>query len=118
MQEILQRRPVDGIFFYSDIMAIGAMRVLHREGISVPSDVKVIGFDNIAVAEHLPVSLTTVGQPVLEPVDAAISQIKTRLEDPDLARQFCRFETGLIIRESAPVGSELSREEIFSPKET
>lgn len=47
----------------NDHMAVGVLRELHDRGLHVPRDVSVAGFDNIALAEHLCPSLTTVRIP-------------------------------------------------------
>ena len=52
----------DAIFCASDLIAIGAMKCLRNEGYKIPEDVLVIGFDNIAIAEYVRPSLTTVQQ--------------------------------------------------------
>ncbi len=47
----------------NDYMAIGALRELRDRGLRVPHDVSVTGFDNIALAEFIYPSLTTVNIP-------------------------------------------------------
>jgi LacI family repressor for deo operon, udp, cdd, tsx, nupC, and nupG len=54
------------IFCFNDQMAIGAMDVLRRRGLSVPDDVSVVGFDDIPFARYTVPPLTTVAQPVRE----------------------------------------------------
>lgn len=68
MDSLLQRAPdPDGVFAASDLMALGAMQVLRREGRRVPQDVAVVGFDDIDLAASAVPSLTTVRQdPVLQ----------------------------------------------------
>ncbi|MEV6251607.1 substrate-binding domain-containing protein, partial [Streptomyces sp. NPDC051742] len=57
------RRPeVTAVFAANDQMAMGLMRSLHESGKSVPGDVSVAGFDNIAEAAYLDPPLTTVHQ--------------------------------------------------------
>ncbi|ETX30579.1 LacI family DNA-binding transcriptional regulator [Roseivivax isoporae] len=58
----LDSRPT-GLFLSSDQMAVGFMGELQRRGLTVPSDVSVVGFDNIEIARHLSPGLTTVRQP-------------------------------------------------------
>jgi DNA-binding LacI/PurR family transcriptional regulator len=53
-------RRLTAIFCANDQTAIGAMRALHEAGLAVPRDVSVIGFDDIAIAQHLIPPLTTV----------------------------------------------------------
>ncbi|KRV47265.1 LacI family transcriptional regulator [Wenjunlia vitaminophila] len=50
----------DAVFAYNDLVAIGAMRVLHECGLRVPWDVAVIGFDDIAEGRFGAVTLTTI----------------------------------------------------------
>ncbi|PJM75861.1 LacI family transcriptional regulator [Bifidobacterium simiarum] len=50
------------VFAGNDQMALGLIRALHEHGIRVPEDVRVAGYDNIAVGEYTIPSLTTVDQ--------------------------------------------------------
>ncbi|MGW3133110.1 LacI family DNA-binding transcriptional regulator [Streptomyces sp. NPDC001076] len=61
MAELLDSgvRP-DAVFAFNDLIAIGAMRVLHERGLRVPWDVAVVGFDDIAEGRFGAVTLTTV----------------------------------------------------------
>jgi LacI family transcriptional regulator len=61
--EILARGPLpDAIFAGNDSLALGIINYFHKVGISVPGDVSILGFDNIAYAESAIVPLTTVSQ--------------------------------------------------------
>ncbi|MGN6501967.1 MAG: LacI family DNA-binding transcriptional regulator [Pseudolysinimonas sp.] len=51
------------VYVVTDLMALGAMSALERNGVSVPREMSVIGFDDIRISMHLPVPLTTVRQP-------------------------------------------------------
>lgn len=65
MKALLDRHPdLDGVFAASDNMAAGALRVLAGAGRSVPDDVAVVGFDDLAVAERTDPPLTTVHQSI------------------------------------------------------
>lgn len=48
----------------NDLLAIGAMRAATEIGMGIPTDISFIGVDNIPLAEFLPVSLTTISQPI------------------------------------------------------
>ncbi|KZN32367.1 LacI family DNA-binding transcriptional regulator [Pseudoalteromonas luteoviolacea] len=52
----------NALFAASDLIAIGAIKALKEAGLRVPEDVNVIGFDNIAAANYISPSLTTVQQ--------------------------------------------------------
>lgn len=51
------------ILCVNDFMAVGVMRELHEEGLQIPRDVSVTGFDNIKIAEFCSPTLTTVHIP-------------------------------------------------------
>lgn len=71
--------PFDAIFAGSDLIAVGAMRALEEEGVRVPEDVSVIGFDDIPAAALSHPPLTTIAQDYARAgellVDALIGQI-------------------------------------------
>jgi len=58
----LQDRPT-AIACMNDEMAVGAMQVLKSEGLDVPGDVSVTGFDDISYARYCDPPLTTISQP-------------------------------------------------------
>jgi LacI family transcriptional regulator len=58
--------PFTALFAFNDLTAIGAITVLREAGIGVPSDVSVIGFDDIHSAATNNPPLTTVRQPLQE----------------------------------------------------
>jgi DNA-binding LacI/PurR family transcriptional regulator len=61
------------LFAYSDLIAIGAIRELRANGMRVPEDVSVVGYDDIPVAAFLEPPLTTVSQPMREVGERAAS---------------------------------------------
>ena len=58
-----QQLSFDAIFASSDVTAISIMGALRERGISVPDQVRLVGYDDIALAAHMHPSLTTVRQP-------------------------------------------------------
>jgi len=62
-EKILDRFPdTSAIFAFNDEMAVGAMRYLKEQGIKVPDDISVVGFDGIELGKYTNPSLTTVEQ--------------------------------------------------------
>ena len=62
---VLRERP-DAIHAGTDLMAEGVLRALRENGLRVPDDVAVVGFDGLPSARPTHPVLTTVVQPVVE----------------------------------------------------
>jgi LacI family transcriptional regulator len=73
-------RRIDGIFALTDVIALGAIQGLADEGISVPRDLRVVGFDDIALAEWSRPRLTTIRQPREEVARLATDRLLALLE--------------------------------------
>jgi LacI family transcriptional regulator/LacI family repressor for deo operon, udp, cdd, tsx, nupC, and nupG len=54
---------VTAIFCYNDMSAIGMLAACHEQGIGVPHDLSIVGFDDIAISACVTPPLTTVRQP-------------------------------------------------------
>ena len=59
MRQLLPHRP-DAVFAANDLMAVGALQALHAEGVRVPDDIAVVGFDDLPQAAIADPPLTTV----------------------------------------------------------
>ena len=53
------------IFCFNDVVAIGLLTACRRQGVIVPDQLSVVGFDNIEPATYVAPPLTTVAQPLL-----------------------------------------------------
>ena len=49
-----------------DLTALGVISALHEHGLSIPRDISVVGYDDLAFAGHLDPPLTTVRQPLAD----------------------------------------------------
>lgn len=86
------------ILCMNDLVAMGVIRKLYLEGIRVPEDIKVTGFDDIEVAEIFIPSLTTINQNYKQIGITVINSIlKNNMEE---CNKKIFIETKLIIRES------------------
>ncbi len=66
MVELLGRNlNLSAVFAYNDSMAAGALAVLKENGIRVPNDFSLIGFDDIPIARYTSPKLTTVRYPII-----------------------------------------------------
>lgn len=94
-------KPFTGLFCSSDIIAMGAIRALLDEGLSVPGDVSVIGFDGIEVGQYLNPSLTTFCQPVDIIARESVRLMRQLIENqqPEHLLVSCQFLPGGSIRQ-------------------
>lgn len=97
----LDERP-SAVFCGNDEMAIGFISRLRRAGMDCPRDVSVVGFDDIAVVEHLSPALTTMRQPRYQMGKVATALLLDILEGPMGAREPVRhiLKSELIVRAS------------------
>ncbi|NLW90594.1 MAG: LacI family transcriptional regulator, partial [Syntrophomonadaceae bacterium] len=63
-----------------DMVAIGIIKEAKKEGVRIPEDLCVVGYDDLPAAEVVEPSLTTVRQPKLEMGDYAINMIVDKIE--------------------------------------
>ncbi|HEY9166923.1 MAG TPA: LacI family DNA-binding transcriptional regulator [Candidatus Kryptonia bacterium] len=85
-------------FVSSDIQAMGAITALSENGIRVPEDVSIVGFDDIELARHI--RLTTMRQPMFQMGVLAIERLVARMASPDMEILHTTFSPTLIVRES------------------
>ncbi|MCE0537221.1 LacI family transcriptional regulator [Kineosporia rhizophila] len=89
MRALLERVPdLDGVFVASDLMAAGACAVLREAGRRIPQDVRVGGFDDAGVAEHLDPGLTTMRQPFERISREMVRLLLGRIEGEGAASMF------------------------------
>jgi DNA-binding LacI/PurR family transcriptional regulator len=87
----------DGIIATSDMIALGAMRALHRRGIRVPDDVSVVGYDDMLLSRLSTPALSTIRQDtqlagkllVSSILDSATEDLPTFLPTELIVRESC-----------------------------
>jgi LacI family transcriptional regulator len=63
-QQILKLKPLpDGIFVTNDFLAAVVIKTLKANGVAVPGDIAVVGFNNDAIGELIEPTLTTINYP-------------------------------------------------------
>lgn len=94
----------DAVFAANDLVGIGFLQGCLARGVTVPSQVAIVGFDDIDFAAQAAVPLTTIRQPAREMGIAAAStllaMINGGVEDQPVAERV--FIPSLVVRESAP----------------
>lgn len=89
----------DAVFAGDDDAAIGTIRALRTEELSVPEDVAVVGFDDVPFARYVTPALTTIHAPIEKVGREAVRQL-TRLINGEQAEALTLMRTDLVIRES------------------
>jgi DNA-binding LacI/PurR family transcriptional regulator len=74
--------PPSAVVAINDMFAIGACAAAHEEGLRVPRDVSVVGFDDIMIAALYNPPLTTIRQPLEEMSRYAVEAIQRLQTDP------------------------------------
>ena len=106
MCHLLALKP-DAVFVASDVMAAGAMRAAHEQGILIPAGLAIAGFDDLPLAAVTDPPLTTVRQPIRQVGFQAVRSLLDVLEKgPDPARRAV-LDTRLVIRKSCGAPSVL-----------
>lgn len=73
----------DGIVAASDVIAMTALRALSEVGLSVPGDVRVVGYDNLPLSELTVPSLTTIGQNMVAGAEHLVDMLMRRVAGED-----------------------------------
>ncbi|HEX3560643.1 MAG TPA: LacI family DNA-binding transcriptional regulator [Pyrinomonadaceae bacterium] len=84
----------------NDMMALGAMVEFRAAGLSIPRDISVVGFDDIAFAALAAPQLTTVCLPRMELGRRAVEALMTTIEHPDQRGVEINIPTYLVTRGS------------------
>ncbi len=92
-----------GVLAGNDEIALGVMHAAHELGLSAPSDLRVVGFDDTRLASLVRPTLSTVRVPLAEVGSAAIRALAERIDEPDRAPRTVSLATKLIARQSSDV---------------
>jgi LacI family transcriptional regulator len=99
--EILRRRvKVDGLVCANDDLALAIIRRLQDNGVRLPDDLAVVGWDDVMAARYISPALTTVHQPVRDLGRLAAIQLQARIAGEQPVGMSRMLATQLIIRSS------------------
>ncbi len=96
----LFKQNVTAIFAFNDLMAYGVYKAAIKQGLQIPKDVSVIGFDDLFYSGIMEVPLTTIHQPSYEMGEAAVRKIVELLSDPMADNESILYKPELMIRNS------------------
>jgi LacI family transcriptional regulator len=96
-------RSFSAIFCASDLMAYGAMDVLAARGISVPNDMSIVGFDDMAMSSLPGIDLTTVSFMPTALAERSVDRLISAIETPSITTQSIHdvAECSLVVRGSS-----------------
>ena len=79
--QILKMNPLpDGAFITNDFVAAVFMRTLKENGIKIPEDIAIVGFNNDAIGKLIEPSLTTINYPGMEMGEIAAQNLINHLK--------------------------------------
>jgi DNA-binding LacI/PurR family transcriptional regulator len=87
-------------FVASDEVAMGAMAAARENGLNIPRDLALVGFDDLPMAYYMDPPLTTVHLPAIDLARQAIDMLLQTLKGKHLAKKQRILETHLVVRQS------------------
>jgi len=99
MAELLARkdRPT-AIITANDLTAMGALHALHKQGLSAPKDLSIIGFDDIELCDIFDPPLTTIRLPRHEMAEKFAAALESSAKDPHADGKIYTVKTSLVVR--------------------
>lgn len=95
----LSDRPT-AVMSANDLTAVGALRVIHREGLAVPGDFSVVGFDDIELSDIVYPPLTTIRLPRHRLAELFVTALEAATRDMHAVGKQYTIKTSLVVRNS------------------
>ncbi|MGL5335330.1 MAG: substrate-binding domain-containing protein [Enterovibrio sp.] len=100
LQLLKEKERPTAIFCFNDIMALAASSTLQKNGLNVPQDMSIVGYDNIDLARFFTPPLTTVEQPKYSLGKKAVALLMERIKKNITAQQIITLQPELVKRGS------------------
>ncbi|MEZ0324391.1 MAG: LacI family DNA-binding transcriptional regulator [Fimbriimonas sp.] len=102
LRNYLQSEPLpDALFCFNDDVALAAYWTLQNLGITVGTDIAIVGCDGIDELRHVAHPISTVEQPISQMCSIAWDMLQALIADPEAPIRQTILKTKLIIRESS-----------------
>ncbi|MCT2537898.1 LacI family DNA-binding transcriptional regulator [Aquibacillus koreensis] len=99
MRSLLEVKDVPtAAFAVSDVLAIGALKEINNNGLKVPNDIALIGFDKLSFSNMTYPALTTVAQPMFKMGSLAAAMLIQKIQGKKVENIVLEHE--LVLRES------------------
>lgn len=92
---------VDGIFASNDTSAISAIKYLKSEGVKIPEDIAIVGFNNDPISSVIEPSLTSVNQADVEMGRIATELLLDQIQNNQINNKAMMLKSELVIRNSS-----------------
>lgn len=98
-ERFVETKPT-ALFATNDMLAMGAMKFLLEKGVKIPSDIAVVGFDNIEYSQMYYPPLTTVHVEKERMGEDAVTLLDQLIKDENIQAQRIEYQPKLVIRQS------------------
>jgi LacI family transcriptional regulator, xylobiose transport system transcriptional regulator len=95
--------PPTAIFASSDVQALGVYEAARALGVAIPSELSVVGFDDLKIARWAGPALTTIRVPIVEMAEQAVHVVLGLGQDRVPAFSRVELATTLVVRDSTDV---------------
>lgn len=102
---LVKEKQTEAFVCVNDDTAADMINFFLKNGIRVPEDIRIVGFDDLPTSQYLPVSLTTIRQSVNAMAVESVRTILNRIKHPEVVAREILINTELIVRDSC--GSKL-----------
>ena len=96
----IKSQQLEAVMCTTDLVAAKFLQTLARINISVPREIRLVGFDDLRVASLLTVPLTTMHQPCRDIAVTAFNCLLERMSDPTLPPRAILLSPRLVVRHS------------------
>ncbi|MGX6604362.1 LacI family DNA-binding transcriptional regulator [Micromonosporaceae bacterium Da 78-11] len=90
--------PPTAVAMFNDLAATGLLDVLRRNGLSVPGDISVVGYDDSSFSRLAHIDLTTIAQDIDTMATLAVSRAVERIDGATIAHREVIIPPRLVVR--------------------
>jgi len=105
--DLVKSGKTEAFICVNDHTAADLINFFVKNGVRIPEDVRIVGFDDLPMDQNLPVSLTTIRQNTAALAYEAIRTMTDRIHRPEIPARQIMVSADLIIRDSC--GSHLKK---------